>query len=102
MDTLTSVQVAESIPGSLAPGGTEAQTVKVCGSACIDRDAVALALRQAGVAVQQDGCHGTRGGCSQNGILFEGTYATVPVREETGIVPTEVVVVLAPLTPPRK
>ena len=92
MEKLTTAQVIDAIPGSICPGGEASRIVEVCGAHCPGRDAVAYALRAAGVSVEQNGCHGSRGGCSQSGELSQGTYATVQQRSDAGLRPQEVIV----------
>lgn len=90
MEALTSSQVACSIPGGI--DFSDMRAVNVCGANCPDREQVAQELREQGVSVHQNGCHGMIGGCAVAGVLTEGTYATVPERTETGVRMTEVVV----------
>ena len=92
MEILTTAQVIDSIPGSICPGGDASRAVELCGANCPDKDAATYALRAAGVSVEQNGCHGSRGGCSQAGELSQGTYATVQQRTETGLRAQEVII----------
>lgn len=96
MEKLTVGQVVDGIDGSVCPGGEASRVVDVCGANCPGREAVALALRAAGISVAQRGCHGPRGGgCAQNGTLAAhetAAYATVPQRTDHGVEYVETIV----------
>lgn len=92
MQSIKADILAETIPGGIDLNNDH--QVNVCGSKCPDSNAIACILRSSGVSVVEDGCHGTRGGCSTNGALIEGTYASVPVQTDTGLHRTEVTIIV--------
>jgi hypothetical protein len=90
MQELHTYEISQAIPGGIYYG--EGRTVKICGSNCVDREVVAETLRADGVSVRMAKCFGSIGCQSLNGELQSGTYATVPMQTESGIVATEVII----------
>lgn len=90
METLKTSQVVDEIPGGIYFGADRAVTV--CGANCVGREQVVMALREAGVSVEQNGCHGAIGGCAMNGVLDQGAYATLQRQTTEGIRPIEVAI----------
>lgn len=90
MQELKTFEVSQAALGGIYFG--DDRTVKVCGANCVDREAITEELRAQGVPVRQTGCHGAIGGCAMSGTLESGTYATVPMQTDAGIVATEVII----------
>lgn len=82
--------ISQATPGGIYYGPD--RTVKICGANCPDKDIITEELRLEGISVRQTGCHGAIGGCAVSGTLETGTYATVPMNTENGIIKTEVII----------